>query len=85
MSKKSIILAVSMFAAVVVFSGCSDNATDEEMAQLNRLRSEASSLEQQISARNSEKSGLQAQIADSDAKLKQCQADQDEAKKALGK
>jgi len=85
MSRKSVILAVSFFAALVVFSGCSDNATDEEMAQLNRLRSEANSLEQQISTRNQEMSGLKQQIADRDAALKQCQIDQDEAKKATGK
>lgn len=85
MSKKSVILAVSIFAGALVFAGCSNDASDEEMAQLSKLRSEISSLEQQVSQKQQEKSGLQQQIADRDAKLKQCQADQDEAKRVLGK
>lgn len=85
MNTKRVILAVSLFAGVLAFSGCSNNASEEEMRQLSSLRSEISSLEQQISAKQQEKTGLQKQIDDNDAKLKQCQADQEEAKKALGK
>lgn len=85
MNKKSVILAVSIFAGAIVCAGCSNNASDEEMKQLSNLRSEISSLEQQISSKQQEKTGLQQQIDDRDAKLKQCQADQEEAKRALGK
>lgn len=85
MNKTSVFLAVSLIAGALALTGCSNNASEEEMAQLKSLQSEISSLEQQVNARQQEKDGLQKQIADRDAKLKQCQADQDEAKRVLGK
>ena len=85
MTKRSIFLVVSIFAGAMFFAGCSNNATDEEMRQLANMRSEISSLQNQISEKQREKCDLQRQISDRDEKLRQCQADQDEAKKALGK
>ena len=85
MSKKGMFLAVLLFAGAFVVSGCSNNATDEEMNQLHKLQSQATDLQKQINDKQAQKSDLQKQIADRDDKLKQCQADQDEAKKALGK
>ncbi len=85
MSKKGVFLVALLFGSMMFLSGCSSNASDEEMTRLNNLKAQNADMEKQISAKNSEKADLQKQIADRDAKLKQCQADQDEAKKALGK
>ena len=85
MSKKTVLVAVTIFAGALVFAGCASNATDEELRQLSSLRSEISALESQISQKQGEKSDLTRQLADRDDKLKQCQSDQDEIKRALGK
>ena len=85
MKKSTVLVAVSIFAGAVFFTGCSNTATDEEMAQLAKLRSEITSLESQLSKAQGDKSDLQKQLADRDDKLKQCQADQEEYKKATGK
>jgi peptidoglycan hydrolase CwlO-like protein len=85
MSKKGVFLVALLFGGMIFFAGCSNNATDEEMTRLNNLKAQNADMEKQINAKNSEKSDLQKQIADRDDQLKQCQADQDEAKKALGK
>jgi septal ring factor EnvC (AmiA/AmiB activator) len=85
MNKMRVILAVTLFAGVLAVSGCTSNASEEEMRQLQNLRQEISSLRSQVSAKQQEVNDLKKQIADRDDRLKQCQADQEEAKKALGK
>jgi septal ring factor EnvC (AmiA/AmiB activator) len=85
MSKKGVFLVALLFGGMMFFAGCNNNASDEEMTRLNNLKAQNADMEKQINAKNSEKNDLQKQIADRDEKLKQCQADQDEAKKALGK
>ena len=74
------ILALGLLAA-----GCQNNATEDEMNQLKSLRSQNSALQQRIADKQKEKSDLAGQLADRADKLKQCQQDQDDAKKALGK
>ena len=85
MNKKAVWLAVSMFAGAILVSGCANNATDAELQQLKDLRAQIAQLESQNSAKESQKSDLQKQLADRDDKLKQCQSDQEEYKKATGK
>ena len=85
MSKKGGFLAVLLFAGSLFLAGCSNNVSDEEMNQLNQLKSQIAGLQKEIADQQGMKSDLQKQIADREEKLKQCQADQDEAKKALGK
>jgi len=59
----------------IVLIGCSSKPSDQELKQLDDLKAEVSSLEQQISAAQSEKAALQKSIADKDAQLAQCNKD----------
>jgi septal ring factor EnvC (AmiA/AmiB activator) len=62
--------------------GCSSNATEEQMRQLNDLKTEVSSLEQQVSAKEKEKADLEKVVAEKNGKLQQCQADKEAVKGA---
>ena len=68
----------------VIFSGCSSSPSDEELRQLDALKSEVTSLEKQVGDKQREQADLEKQIAGKNGKLQQCQADQDAVKKALG-
>ena len=59
--------------------------SEEEMAQLNALRSEVSSLESEINQLKSEKTKLEREIAEQTAKLEQCAKDKTEAEANLAK
>ncbi|HLX13548.1 MAG TPA: hypothetical protein VKS81_12105 [Bacteroidota bacterium] len=80
----SVMLCV-LVLGMVLFAGCSNNATDEQIAQLQALQKEVSSLEQQNADKQRQKDDLNKQIADQNDKLKQCQQDTQDAKTALGK
>ena len=85
MSRILQIVSVALFVTGgVIFSGCSSTPSDEELRQLDALKSEVSSLEKQVGDRQREKADLERQIAEKNGKLQQCQADQDAVKKALG-
>jgi septal ring factor EnvC (AmiA/AmiB activator) len=51
--------------------GCGGGVSEEQMQQLNDLKAEVESLQSQVNAKQDEKSQLQKQIADKDAKIKQ--------------
>lgn len=70
-------LALSSAPLVV---GCSSSASEEETRQLNDLKAEVSSLEQQITAKEKEKANHEKQVAEKNAKLQQCMADRDAVK-----
>lgn len=71
--------------AIVVGSliGCSSKPGAEELQQLNDLKSEVTSLENGIKARESEKDALIKAMAEKDAQLAQCAKDKDELQKRL--
>jgi septal ring factor EnvC (AmiA/AmiB activator) len=52
-------------------TGCGGGVSEEQMQQLNDLRAEVESLQSQVNAKQDEKSQLERQIADKDAKIKQ--------------
>jgi len=73
--KKMVSLAlVGLFSAAMV-GGCSNNPSDEELKQLNDLKAEVTSLENEIANRESEKQALLKSIADKEAQLAQCMKD----------
>jgi septal ring factor EnvC (AmiA/AmiB activator) len=59
--------------------------SDEEMAQLEALRSEVGALESEINQLKSEKTKLEREIAEQNAKLEQCARDKAETQKNLKK
>jgi peptidoglycan hydrolase CwlO-like protein len=81
----SVFLSFVVIVGLMMLAGCSNNATDEQLAQLQQLQKENSALEQQISDKQKQKDDIQRQIADQNDKLKQCQQDTQDAQKALGK
>ena len=82
-SLKTLIFAACLASALIV-AGCSSSPSEEEMRQLNDLKSQATGLEKQVNDKASEKAALQKQIAEKNAKLQQCQSDQEAVKKAMG-
>jgi septal ring factor EnvC (AmiA/AmiB activator) len=67
----------------MVLTSCSSKPSDQELQQLNDLKAEVTSLENQISAAQSEKAALQKSIADKDAQLAQCMKDKDAVQQRL--
>jgi septal ring factor EnvC (AmiA/AmiB activator) len=79
------ILVASLLGGGLILSSCSNSPSDEELKQLSDLKAEVSSLESQVVNKTKEKSTLQKQIDEKNAKLQQCQSDQEAVKKGLGK
>lgn len=67
-----ILLTVVTFAGSTFLVGCG-GVSDEQMQQLNDLKAEVDALQSQVNAKNDEKSDLQKQIADQEAKVKEWQ------------
>ena len=65
------------------FVGCSNKPSEEEMKQLNDLKAEVTSLENGISAQQSEKAALLKAIAEKDAQLTQCAKDKEALQQRL--
>lgn len=77
-------LAVLIFAGMISFSGCS-GVSEEQMAELEALRTEVKSLEKEVNALKSEKAAIEREIAEKNAKLDQCAKEKAETKKNLEK
>ena len=65
------------------FVGCSSKPSEEEMKQLNDLKAEVTSLQNGITAQQSEKAALIKSIADKDAQLTQCTKDKEALQQRL--
>jgi len=63
-----ILLAAAFISGM---AGCGGGVDEEQMQALNDLKAEVESLQSQVNAKQDEKSQLQKQIADKDAKIKQ--------------
>lgn len=62
-----ILLAAAFITGMV--AGCGGGPSEEEMQQLNDLKAEVESLQAQVNAKQDEKSQLQKQISDKEAKI----------------
>ena len=63
-----------MIAGFVGFAGCG-GVSEEQLAQLEDLRNEVKTLEQEVNALKSEKTKLEREIAEHNVKLDQCEKD----------
>ncbi len=81
----AIIAAALLSGGILLAAGCSSSPSEEEMNQLRLLQSQVKSLRDQIGEKEKSKTDLTKKMADKDAKLKQCQSDQEAVKKAMGK
>lgn len=77
-------IAVLIFAGMLSFTGCS-GVSEEQMAELEALRTEVKSLEKDVNALKSEKAALEREIAEKNAKLDQCAKEKADTKKNLEK
>ncbi len=68
-----------------ILSGCTKYASDEELKQLADLKAQVTSLEDDIRKLQADKGAIEKTLAEKNGKLKQCQADQEAVKKAMGK
>ncbi len=72
MKKKVIYILVGiLFTAMIGLTGCS-GVSEEEMAELDALRSEVNSLNAEVNSLKSEKGSIEKEIAEKNAKLDEC-------------
>ena len=76
-----VLLTVAMLAGSTFLVGCGGGVDEEQIQQLNDLKAEVDALQSQVNAKNDEKSNLQKQIADQEAKVKEWQGITDAMKK----
>lgn len=77
-------LVVLFVAGVVGFTGCS-GISEEQVAELEALRSEVKALDKEVNSLKSEKAALEREIAEKNAKLDECAKLKAETQKNLDK
>ena len=68
-----ILLTLTVMTGSTILVGCSSGPSEEQMKELNDCKAAVDALQQQVNAKNDEKSNLQKQISDMDAKTKEMQ------------
>lgn len=84
-SMKGLLTIGFISVAVIGFSGCTKYASQEELTQMNQMKQEIASMETNVNTLKSEKTKLDREIAEKNAKLEQCAKDKAETKKNLEK
>lgn len=85
MRRVNLFLILTALSFSIALVGCSSSPTEDEMRQLNDLKAEVTSLEQQISAKEKEKADLEKQVAEKNGRLQQCKTDKDAVMKGTMK
>ncbi|KUO60871.1 MAG: hypothetical protein RBS48_04070 [Ignavibacteriaceae bacterium] len=75
-------LVVALIVGTVSLTGCS-GVSEEQMAELEALRSEVTALEKETGSLKAEKATLEREIAEKNSKLDQCAKEKAETKKNL--
>ncbi len=75
-------LIVALFVGLLTVTGCS-GISEEQIAELEALRSEVKALEKEVNSLKSEKAALEKEIAEKNAKLDECAKQKAETKKNL--
>jgi len=76
-----VLLTFAMMAGSTFLVGCGGGVDEEQIQQLNDLKAEVDALQSQVNAKLDEKSDLQKQIADSEARAKEWQGISDAVKR----
>ncbi len=77
-------LIIAIFVGMLSITGCG-GVSEEQMAELEALRSEVKALEKEVNSLKSEKAALEREIAEKNAKLDECAKAKAETKKNLEK
>ena len=81
----SLIAMISLFAGLSFMVSCSSSPSAEDMKQLNDLKEEYAALQKESSMLSQEKGALEREVAEKNAKLQKCNADQQTVRQRLGK
>ncbi len=73
---------IALFIGMLAVTGCS-GISEEQVAELEALRSEVKALEKEVKSLKSEKAALEKEIAEKNAKLDECAKQKAETKKNL--
>jgi len=65
-----------LFSLSLVIVGCSSSPDEAQMKQLNDLKAEVASLQQDVTSKEQQKAAVDREIAEKNAKLKKCADDQ---------
>lgn len=76
--------AAIALAGLLTFTGCS-GVSEEQLAELDALRSEVKALDKEVGSLRAEKADLEKQIQERNAKLEQIEKDKAETQKNLEK
>jgi len=77
--RKNLFLVLGMaflFCIALVLSGCTSEASVEQLQKIKELEAEKASLEQSIKTKETEKSNLEATLKTISSKLDNCNQDQ---------
>lgn len=83
--KVSVLSLTLLFSSSLFFMSCSSSPDEAQMKQLNDLKDEYSSLQNEQTSKEQQKATLEREVADKNAKLKKCNDDQQVVKQRLGK
>ena len=84
--RKNLFLVLGMaflFSIALVLSGCSSEASVEQLQKIKELEAEKASLEQSVRTKEAEKSGLQSELNSLSSKLDNCNQEQETVKQRL--
>lgn len=76
-------LGATFLLAVFMLAGCGGGPSEEELAQLEALKTEVASLQKEVSAKEVEKTSLQKQITDKQAELTAAMKEQEATRERL--
>jgi septal ring factor EnvC (AmiA/AmiB activator) len=84
-SRKATSIVVTLLLSGALLAGCSSSPSEEELRQLQEMKDQATALQRELTSLEQQKSGLDKDIADKNAKLKKCGDDQVVVKQRLAK
>jgi len=70
---------------MMTIAGCSSMPGEEEMKQLDDLKSEVASLQRDISTKEQQRGTLDREVADKNARVAKCNEDQQTVRQRLGR
>lgn len=77
------LIAALIFSASSMMIGCGGGVDEEQIQQLNNLKTEVEGIQSQVKAKEDEKASLQKQVSDKEAKIKKCNDDMAKTKSCL--
>ncbi len=77
------LLVAGMLTGMLLLSGCTSRASEEEMKALDDTKAEVASLNKEIGQKERDKATLDREVAEKDGKLQQCAKDKEAVKARL--